>query len=249
MPRDAALPASSTALIDIATAVEVPRQRDERDARALVGRAVGERSGTLSGPARTSARPAPVTRNATSAGAAGRDVLRGGEDLDVRRREVDLDREAGDRPVVETDRSPEVVARPHLEGGVALAQPRAPLSTVTGNLHAPAERALLLGHRRRGSRPAPPAPRPAPRCRARASSTKVSGVFCPRNGGGVDVTWTPGTDCRQARYDTEPTTARSRIRTRRDLKRDPRGTRSMIAREIAAPSPSRQRRAPSLDAS
>jgi len=40
----------------------------------------------------------------------------------------------------------------------------------------------------------------------------VNAVFCPRKRGGVATACTPGTDWRQPRYDTEPTTARSNTR-------------------------------------
>jgi hypothetical protein len=85
-------------------------------------------------------------------GAAGRQIPGGAEQLDLRRREVDRDRVAGDRAVLAPERPPEVVARPQLEGGVALAEPERAALHHEGNLHAPAERALLLGHRRRRAR-------------------------------------------------------------------------------------------------
>src|SRR5207249_2176183 len=56
-------------------------------------------------------------------GATGRQIAGGGEQLDLRRREIDRDRVAGDRAILAPERPPEVVARPHLEGGVALAEP------------------------------------------------------------------------------------------------------------------------------
>src|SRR5438093_42850 len=128
--------------------VEVPRERDQRDARAAIFRAVGERrehqrTGADVG-AHGAGHPEP-----DGPGAPGRQIAGGGEQLDLRRREIDRDRVAGDRAILAPERPPEVVARPHLEGGVALAEPERAALHHEGNLHAPAEGALLLGYRRR----------------------------------------------------------------------------------------------------
>ena len=90
---------------------EVVGQRDQRDARAAVRRAVGE--------AREDAR-ADVDVHAGGVGraerdqhgAARRDVARGGEQLEPRRREVDRHRDRRQGAVAAAERPPEVVARP-----------------------------------------------------------------------------------------------------------------------------------------
>ena len=126
--------------------VVVPRQRDQRDAGAFVGRAEGERrerrrAGQDVGPRRAGDpehdEPAPARR----------EVARGSEQLDLRRREVDGDGIAGDRAVVAPDRTPEGVARPHLDGRAALAEPERRAVHHDGNLHPAAEAAVFRGHR------------------------------------------------------------------------------------------------------
>src|SRR4030095_11905478 len=81
-----------------------------------------------------------------------REVARGGEQLDLRRREVDGDGIAGDGAVVTPDRAPEGVARPPLDGRAALAQAERRAVDHDRNLHAAPEAAVLRGHRRRLAR-------------------------------------------------------------------------------------------------
>ena len=93
---------------------EIVGQRDQRDARAAVGRAVGK--------AREDSRPdvhvhaGGVGRaERDQHGAAGRDVARGGQQLQPRRREVDRHRHRGQGAVAGAKRAPEVVSAPHLD--------------------------------------------------------------------------------------------------------------------------------------
>src|SRR5207244_5899875 len=79
------------------------------------------------------------------AAAALRKVSRRAEELDLRRREIHRDRVARDRTLVRAERSPEIVARPHLEAGAPLAQTERGALQHEGDLDALPERALLFG--------------------------------------------------------------------------------------------------------
>ncbi len=114
---------------------------------------------------------------------------------------------AGDRAGLAPQGPPEIVARPYLECRAALAEPVRRALDHEGDLDAPGEGGLALGDGRRGAglRDRTSTWATLPR---RASSTTVNGVFWPRKRGGVVSDCTPGTVCRQTRYETEPTTAR-----------------------------------------
>ncbi len=128
--------------------IVVPGQGDQRDASAFVGRAEGEgREGRRAGQDLGARRARDPERDEPAP--ARREVACGREELDLRRCEVDGDGIAGDRAVVAPERTPEVVARPHLDARAALAEPERGAVHHDRNLHAPAETAVLRGHRRR----------------------------------------------------------------------------------------------------
>src|SRR5207244_6238832 len=85
------------------------------------------------------------------AAAALRKVSRRAEELDLWRRQIHRDRVARDRTLVRAERSPEIVARPHLEAGAPLAQTERRALQHEGDLDAPPERALLFGDDRRSA--------------------------------------------------------------------------------------------------
>jgi hypothetical protein len=146
-PRAAVLPASSSALSVNGVPGAVPREREQRDARAALGGAPREARERERAGRQRRARGARHAEGDEPA-PAGRDVPRRGEELDLRGRHIHGDRIGGDGAVVHAERTPEVVARPHLEGGGALAEPERRALDRQGKLDAPPERALLPGHGR-----------------------------------------------------------------------------------------------------
>ena len=166
-----------------------PRGRTRTSGRRAARRDVRRR-----GPRRR-----PGTRPAR---AAGRHVGRGGDQLELGRREVhrrpESWRSRGARGASGRQKSS---PRPHLQRRRAFLQPGAGALNVSGSSHA---------RRRAGRRARPTIADGAALHEAKlgagtlpraASSVDVNGVRSPRKRGGVPVTWTPGTDWRQPRYE------------------------------------------------